>query len=156
MRGKHRVGHRELIGLTRRVRFHDLRHTCASHLVMGTWTGEPWPIIDVSKFLRHSSVTMTERYAHLGPDHLHGRVAKLTAKAAPAPTGAPAVVAAPVAPEPVSEGAFSVPAEVSRGVTQFGSRNPSEIGSRNRYLLSHPWDLNPRPAVYETAALPLS
>jgi integrase len=30
-------GYKTLAGIARRVRFHDLRHTCASHLVMGTW-----------------------------------------------------------------------------------------------------------------------
>ena len=53
-------------------RIHDLRHTFASWLVQnGT------PLLEVSKLLRHSSVTMTERYAHLAPDHLHQTVEKL-------------------------------------------------------------------------------
>ena len=47
-------------------RIHDLRHTFASWLVMGGVS-----IFKVSRLLRHSSVTETERYAHLAPDHLH-------------------------------------------------------------------------------------
>ena len=35
------------------------------------------PLFEVSKLLRHSSIQMTERYAHLGPDHLHNAVANL-------------------------------------------------------------------------------
>ena len=35
------VGHKSTAGITRAVRFHDLRHTCASHLLMGTW-GRAW------------------------------------------------------------------------------------------------------------------
>ena len=51
-------------------RIHDLRHTFASWLVM-----DGVPIFDVSKLLRHSSISMTEKYAHLAPDHLHQTVA---------------------------------------------------------------------------------
>ena len=48
----------------------DLRHTFASWLVM-----DGVPLYEVSKLLRHSSIKMTERYAHLAPDHLHQVVA---------------------------------------------------------------------------------
>lgn len=72
--GKPRVGFRELAGIeprgVRTVHFHDLRHTCASHLVMGSW-GRTWSLLEVAKFLGHSTTTMTERYAHLAEDHLH-------------------------------------------------------------------------------------
>jgi integrase len=51
-------------GIARRVRFHDLRHTCGSSLVAGWW-GDPWPLVRVRDLLGHSSVTVTERYAHL-------------------------------------------------------------------------------------------
>ena len=50
----------------------DLRHTFASWLVM-----EGVPLFEVSKLLRHASIQMTERYAHLAPDHLHDAVANL-------------------------------------------------------------------------------
>ena len=33
------------------------------------------PLYEVSKLLRHASITMTEKYAHLAPDHLHQVVA---------------------------------------------------------------------------------
>jgi integrase len=48
-----------------RIRFHDLRHTFASHLAMSGL-----PMFDLSKLLGHSTVAMTEKYAHLCPDHL--------------------------------------------------------------------------------------
>ena len=51
---------------------HDLRHTFASWLVM-----EGVPLFEVSKLLRHASIQMTERYAHLAPDYLHDAVASL-------------------------------------------------------------------------------
>ena len=44
------------------VRPHDCRHTPASWLVM-----EGVPLRTVKKILRHSSITVTEQYAHLEP-----------------------------------------------------------------------------------------
>ena len=60
----------------RRVRFHDLRHTCASHLIQGTWAphvvARALRLEEVQQWLGHSTRTMTERYAHLAPDGLRG------------------------------------------------------------------------------------
>jgi len=53
-------------GITRSVRWHDLRHTCGSSLVAGWW-GRPWRLEEVREVLGHASITMTERYAHLAP-----------------------------------------------------------------------------------------
>lgn len=44
---------------------HVLRHTFASHFIMNGGN-----ILVLQKILGHSSLTMTMRYAHLGPDHL--------------------------------------------------------------------------------------
>lgn len=68
-------GWKTTAGIKRRVRFHDLRHTCASHLVMGTW-GRAWTLIEVQKFLGHGSSDVTARYAHLSPEHLHRAAAE--------------------------------------------------------------------------------
>ena len=57
-------------GITRRVRWHDLRHTCASALVNGRWGERVWTLAEVSKMLGHSSIAVTQRYAHAGDDPL--------------------------------------------------------------------------------------
>ena len=46
-------------------RFHDIRHTFASHFMMNGGN-----IYDLQKILGHTSLEMTQRYAHLAPEHL--------------------------------------------------------------------------------------
>jgi integrase len=60
---------RRAAGIERHVRWHDLRHTFASSLVAGWW-GRAWRLDEVRDLLGHSSVTVTERYAHLAPSAL--------------------------------------------------------------------------------------
>jgi len=55
-------------------RWHDLRHTCASSLVAGWW-GRPWSLPEVCAYLRHSSIVVTQRYAHLGQTALRDAAA---------------------------------------------------------------------------------
>lgn len=49
------------------IRFHDLRHTFVSHLAMAG-LGQR----QLQELARHTSYQMTQRYAHLSPDHLYG------------------------------------------------------------------------------------
>ncbi|MDR1367562.1 MAG: site-specific integrase [Candidatus Accumulibacter sp.] len=53
----------------RNFHIHDLRHTFASWLV-----SEGVELAKIRDLLGHSSITMTERYAHLAPDRLHDAV----------------------------------------------------------------------------------
>jgi integrase len=54
------------------VRWHDFRHTFASRLRM-----KGAPLEDIADLLGHKSLTMTRRYAHLGPNKLHAVVSLL-------------------------------------------------------------------------------
>ncbi len=54
------------------ARFHDLRHTCASWLVQAGV-----PLLTVRDFLGHSTVAVTQRYAHLAPQHLQDAISKV-------------------------------------------------------------------------------
>jgi len=65
-----------VIGVTRPMRFHDLRHTCGSSLVSGLW-GQRWPLDRVRDLLGHQSVKTTERYAHLAPSALQATAAAM-------------------------------------------------------------------------------
>ena len=65
----------------RHIVFHSLRHTFASHWVMGG--GD---IFRLQRILGHQSIAMTMRYAHLAPDAFEGDYGRL-GPAAPDPTG---------------------------------------------------------------------
>ena len=56
------------------IRFHDLRHTCAAWLVSSGVA-----LTEVRDLLGHSSVKVTERYAHLAPENVRAAVAVLDA-----------------------------------------------------------------------------
>ncbi len=57
------------------IRFHDLRHTFASVLVMA---GQP--LYTVQKLMRHKTGAMTERYSHLAPQYLASAIEAVSAR----------------------------------------------------------------------------
>ena len=69
-----------------KIRWHDLRHTFASRMVMAGVN-----ILTVQKLLRHADVKQTMRYAHLAPDHLQRAVDSLVNWSERAPELAPSI-----------------------------------------------------------------
>jgi len=57
------------------LRFHDLRHTCASQMTMADV-----PLTAVQAMLRHSDLRTTQRYAHLSPKFMQDAVKKLDSR----------------------------------------------------------------------------
>jgi integrase len=70
--GRHWFGDAVLEAGIKNFRWHDLRHTFASRLRMKGAALE-----DIADLLGHKSLTMTRRYAHLGPNKLHAVVSLL-------------------------------------------------------------------------------
>jgi integrase len=54
-------------------RFHDLRHTFASRLAMAGVD-----MLEIAKLMRHKTLAMVQRYAHLSPEHLAGAVGRIS------------------------------------------------------------------------------
>jgi len=57
------------------LRFHDLRHSCASYLAMGGAS-----LAEIAEVLGHKTLDMVKRYAHLSDTHTAGVVAKMNEK----------------------------------------------------------------------------
>ena len=62
------VGAREITDL----RFHDLRHTCASNLVM-----RGADLVTVQRILGHKTLEMTMCYSHVRDDHMRAVIKAL-------------------------------------------------------------------------------
>ena len=59
----------ERAGVDRKIRSHDLRGTCATHLALGTW-GRTWSLHEIQRMLVHSDQRVTERYVRRALDTL--------------------------------------------------------------------------------------
>ena len=71
----------------RKIGWHTLRHTFASHLCM-----RGVPLRTVQEYLGHSDIRTTMRYAHLAPDHKNDAI-KVLDQPAPKPQNMAAVQA---------------------------------------------------------------
>ncbi len=58
---------------TRYIRFHDLRHTFASH-----WLMDGGEIFKLQRILGHKSMEMTQRYSHLAPNAFAGDLGRIS------------------------------------------------------------------------------
>jgi integrase len=80
------------------LHFHALRHTFATNLVSGVY-GRSWSLEEIRVVMGHSSITITQRYAHLGDSAIKRAVRETvaastaTAPAAPSPPPEPAPLA---------------------------------------------------------------
>lgn len=110
----HRPSALALAGVDRRIRFHDLRGTCATHLALGTW-GRQWSLREVQAMLAHSDQRVTERYVRRAHDEL--------ARAARETTGGPGHLVTfghgPKSENPVSAGNHSA---------RLGGLEPPTVG----------------------------
>lgn len=73
--GRQFRAHIKTAGLPKEITLHTLRHTCASRLVQA---GESLYV--VKEWLGHSTITVTERYAHLAPKNLQHAAAALAGR----------------------------------------------------------------------------
>jgi site-specific recombinase XerD len=67
---KHAVQHAEISDF----RFHDLRHSAASYLVMSGAS-----LAEIAEILGHKTLSMVKRYAHLSEAHTARVVARMNA-----------------------------------------------------------------------------
>ncbi len=74
-----------IAGITRRVRWHDMRHTTGTSLVSGAW-GAPWSLEEVRVQFDHSTVAVTQRYAKFMPE-VRKRAARKVTVGAPGSVG---------------------------------------------------------------------
>lgn len=86
-----RRGKKSRLGIERHVVFHALRHTCATHLLTGTWRDVDGEVIqlslrEVQLVLGHTSQKTTERYAQIA-DSVLARHAGKTPKMPPSSSG---------------------------------------------------------------------
>ena len=101
----------------RPVRWHDQRHTCASHLIAG-WRGQsPWRLEVIRDLLGRSSISVTERDAPLAASVVREAAEQMSATVVTGPRSLIAVTErdAPLAASAVREAAEQTRATVGGG-----------------------------------------
>lgn len=66
---------REVQGVLPDFKFHDTRHTVASHLAMSGAS-----LLDIAAVTGHKTLAMVKRYSHLSDDHVRSKLEEATAK----------------------------------------------------------------------------
>lgn len=107
-------------GVARRVRFHDLRGTTATHLALGTW-GRRWSLHEIQAMLAHSDQRVTERYVRRAIDTL--------AEAAAATPGCPGLPTSGSVPAAKGAESRTSPARIERATYRLEGASSAE-GSR--------------------------
>lgn len=72
----------KLAGVTRHLRWHDLRHTCGTWLLNGWW-GRRWQLTEVRDMLGHSDLSVTQKYAHVDHSSLDAAASQTGAQSTP-------------------------------------------------------------------------
>lgn len=124
--------------IARRVRWHDLRHSCAASLVSGWW-GRRWSLEEVCQLLGHSSIQVTERYAHFADNVLVN-----AANESDSSRRGPSVSKATRRNEEKSGSLKATGTEGGKDAMGWDDDQSRQSG------------LNRRPVLYESTALPLS
>ena len=120
-RGKQERGHErptalELAGVAHRIRFHDLRGTCTTHLALGTWDRR-WSLHEIQQMLAHSDQRVTERYVKRTTDAI--------ADAAASTLGGPTVAPSPDPGGPTVAPALPMVAHGALSLVSVSARDPS-------------------------------
>jgi len=143
---------RKVTGITRRIRFHDLRHTFASHMLQGTWApgliARPLRLEELRDLLGHADIAVTQRYAHLCSDavsslfhrdtngtHALSRLGDLNS----GPTVYEGVEVRPIARE-IAADSLGVSSAVSR-VERAAMRAAESVATGDRWMAHRAMDL---------------
>jgi integrase len=115
----------------RAIRFHDLRHTTASLLMMAGANPAA-----VQRILRHSDPRITtEVYGHLAPDYLRAEIDRLQFNRAEGPEQHPVVLVRDAGSAPLGPPVVQEPSEApQRADRSIGNRakNPTKTAARHR------------------------
>ncbi len=128
--------------------FHCLRHTCATSMLQGLWGGKGAALEVVQEQLGHSSISVTQRYAHKTGDRVARYAAEMNAGYALVTTGGPT---------PSSVAAISNDSEESResGLNRRPAlyESPGQVSRSLALVVKDPLESGPRNQVSTVAAL---
>lgn len=131
-------------GVERSMRWYDAtRHTFASSLVSGFW-GRRWSLEEVRGLMGHTSIEMTQRYAHLADEALERAADETEALSVLAELGA-------------ALGGYDEGYEKSKSAARHAGFEPAAFGSGGRAFASDPvgLDVDQGPPLPSLAALAL-